>query len=47
MPISVINCGYPGYLEQGRVSGNSYLYGDTVSYSCYPGVYYIKYHYII
>ena len=34
----VINCGYPGGLEHGRVSGsNSYLYGDTVWYSCEHG----------
>jgi hypothetical protein len=34
---AVMNCGFPGYLDNGEVTGHSYLFGDTVSFSCSPG----------
>jgi len=33
----VINCGFPGYLHNGAVTGNSYLFRDIVSFSCDTG----------
>ena len=35
--ISVINCGFPGYLENGEVTGSSYLFGDSVWFTCDNG----------
>ena len=36
--ISVINCGYPGRLENGYVEGSrSFLYGEGIRYSCRTG----------
>ncbi len=32
-----INCGYPGNIENGYVDGRSFLYGDSVRYSCKQG----------
>ena len=33
----MINCGFPGYLHNGAVTGNSYLFRDVVSFSCDTG----------
>jgi hypothetical protein len=35
--ILVVNCGFPGYLANGFVLGQSYLFGDVVSYDCRQG----------
>ncbi len=34
---SAIDCGYPGYIEDGYVEGRSFLFGDVVKYSCRRG----------
>jgi CUB/sushi domain-containing protein len=34
---SAVNCGYPGYLANGYVIGQSYMFGDLVSYECKAG----------
>ena len=34
---SVSYCGFPGYIENGQVSGLDYYYGDTVFHSCHDG----------
>ncbi|XP_071546933.1 sushi, von Willebrand factor type A, EGF and pentraxin domain-containing protein 1-like isoform X1 [Panulirus ornatus] len=38
-----VSCGFPGYLLNGHVEGNSYSYGDTVSYTCNPGFFLVGY----
>ncbi|KAK8726504.1 hypothetical protein OTU49_010282 [Cherax quadricarinatus] len=32
-----ISCSFPGYLLNGHMEGNSYSYGDTISFTCNPG----------
>ncbi|KAG7158260.1 Sushi, von Willebrand factor type A, EGF and pentraxin domain-containing protein 1-like 3 [Homarus americanus] len=32
-----ISCSFPGYLMNGHIEGNSYSYGDTISFTCNPG----------
>ncbi|XP_023234733.1 sushi, von Willebrand factor type A, EGF and pentraxin domain-containing protein 1-like [Centruroides sculpturatus] len=36
-----ISCGFPGYLNNGFISGRSYLYQDTIQYFCNSG-YHLK-----
>jgi len=33
----VINCGFPGYLSNGVITGQSYHFGDILGYACRPG----------
>ena len=40
--VSVVNCGFPGYLANGYVIGQSYLFGDIVTYDCRQGIYKYK-----
>lgn len=37
LEFSVSNCGFPGYLENGQIHGNGYLYRDLISYRCKAG----------
>ncbi|XP_078597010.1 E-selectin-like [Branchiostoma floridae x Branchiostoma japonicum] len=30
----VVNCGHPGFIDNGNVIGDRYLYGDTVHFTC-------------
>ena len=33
----VINCGFPGYIENGQTSGFNYYFGDSILNSCNDG----------
>merc|ERR1719318_856068 len=33
----LINCGFPGYIENGQISGFNYYFGDSILNSCNDG----------
>ena len=35
--VLVINCGFPGYIENGQTSGFDYYFGDSILNSCNDG----------
>ena len=35
--IAEVLCDFPGYLRNGKIVGNDYSYGKTITYTCNPG----------